>query len=81
MFRGSIHLCLFLSMAVAAAEAAEKPNVILVLVDDMGWMDLSCQGSKYYQTPHIDKLASDGFRFTDGYAACAVCGREQFAVG
>ena len=53
--------------------AEEKPlNFILVLVDDMGWMDLSCQGSDFYRTPSIDRLAEEGMRFTNGYAGCAV---------
>ncbi|MDH3585186.1 MAG: sulfatase, partial [Phycisphaerae bacterium] len=51
-----------------------------ILVDDLGWMDLGCQGSKYYQTPHIDRLAAEGMRFTDGYAACAVCSPTRAAV-
>ena len=57
-----------------------RPNVILILVDDLGWMDLSCQGSDFYRTPNIDRLAADGLRFTDGYAACAVCSPTRAAV-
>ena len=38
----------------------------------MGWMDLSCQGSDFYRTPNVDRLAREGIRFTNGYAACAV---------
>ena len=65
----------------APIRAAEKPlNFILVLVDDMGWMDLSCQGSDYYKTPNIDRLAAEGMRFTNGYAACAVCSPTRAAV-
>lgn len=61
--------------------AQDKPlNFVLVLVDDMGWMDLSCQGSDYYRTPNIDRLAQEGMRFTDGYAACAVCSPTRAAV-
>ena len=43
-------------------------NVVLFLIDDLGWMDLGCQGSKYYQTPNIDRLSDEGTRFTDAYA-------------
>lgn len=61
--------------------AEEKPlNFILVLVDDMGWMDLSCQGSDFYRTPSIDRLAEEGMRFTNGYAGCAVCSPSRAAV-
>lgn len=66
---------------VPAGAADEKPlNFILILVDDLGWMDLSCQGSDYYETPNIDRLAEEGMRFTNGYAACAVCSPTRAAV-
>ena len=61
-------------------QAAKPLNVVLILVDDLGWMDLSCQGSRYFETPHIDRLAADGMRFTDAYAACAVCSPTRAAV-
>ena len=80
----SISTCLFsiLTLALASLAAAEDrpPNVILILVDDLGWMDLSCQGSDYYKTPNVDRLASEGVRFTNGYAACAVCSPTRAAV-
>ena len=60
---------LFCSVNTDAAKESAKPNVILVLVDDMGWMDLSCQGSDFYRTPNVDRLAKEGIRFTNGYAA------------
>ena len=52
---------------------AAKPNILFILVDDMGWMDLACQGSRFYETPVLDQLAREGMRFTDAYAACPVC--------
>ncbi|MFM1903060.1 MAG: hypothetical protein RLZZ440_960 [Planctomycetota bacterium] len=55
-------------------------NVILVFVDDLGWRDLSCQGSLAYETPAIDRLAAQGMRFTRGYAACTVCSPSRAAV-
>ncbi len=58
----------------------KKPNIVLILVDDLGWIDTGCYGSKYYETPNIDKLAADGMRFTDAYAACAVCSPTRAAV-
>ncbi|MDG0964140.1 MAG: sulfatase-like hydrolase/transferase, partial [Opitutales bacterium] len=71
---------LFCSVNTDAAKENAKPNVILVLVDDMGWMDLSCQGSDFYRTPNVDRLAKEGIRFTNGYAACAVCSPTRAAV-
>jgi len=50
-----------------------QPNIVFILIDDMGWTDLSCCGSEYYETPRIDSLCADGMRFTDAYAACPVC--------
>jgi len=67
--------------AASAQPAADRPiNFVLILVDDMGWADLGCQGSKYFETPHVDRLAAQGMRFTDGYAACAVCSPTRAAV-
>lgn len=57
-----------------------RPNVVLVLVDDLGWTDLGCFGSSYYQTPNADKLCREGMKFTDAYAACAVCSPTRAAV-
>jgi arylsulfatase A-like enzyme len=74
---------LFVSFAVAVSSvsaADARPNVVFVLVDDLGWMDLSCQGSDYFRTPNIDRLAEQGVRFTNAYAACAVCSPTRAAV-
>jgi arylsulfatase A-like enzyme len=60
--------------------AARKPDVILFLVDDMGWSDLTCYGSPFYETPNIDHLASEGVRFTDAYATCHVCSPSRASV-
>ena len=49
-----------------------QPNVIMILIDDLGWMDLSCQGSSFYETPHIDQLRREGMAFDQAYAACPV---------
>ena len=50
-----------------------QPNIILILVDDLGWRDLSCYGSNFYETPNLDRLAAAGMTFSDSYAACPVC--------
>ncbi|MEM9481794.1 MAG: sulfatase [Verrucomicrobiota bacterium] len=59
---------------------ATKPNIVLFLIDDLGWMDLGCQGSDYYQTPNIDRLAESGVRFTNAYASCAVCSPTRASI-
>jgi len=80
---GSMTLLLALSSAFVMAPAdadAPPPNFILVLVDDLGWADLGCYGSTYYETPHIDRLAAEGMRFSQAYAAAAVCSPTRAAV-
>lgn len=67
---GRLALAGMLSLAfpVQAADE-ERPNIIMILVDDLGWSDLGCQGSTYYKTANIDRLAAEGMRFTDAYAS------------
>lgn len=55
------------------AGSASKPNFVFILADDLGWRDLGCYGSPFYETPHLDRLAARGMRFTQAYAACNVC--------
>ena len=57
-----------------------KPNIVFILADDLGWADVGCYGSKYYETPHIDRLATQGMRFTAGYAACPVCSPTRASI-
>jgi len=56
------------------------PNIVLLLVDDLGWTALTCYGSDLHETPHLDRLAKQGMRFTDAYAACTVCSPTRAAV-
>ena len=87
--------CSILSIAVGAACLAAscfavpsparvsrsgKPNVIIFLVDDLGWSDLACYGSPFYDTPNIDALATQGVRFTDAYATCHVCSPSRASI-
>ncbi len=51
----------------------QRPNFLFILIDDLGWRDLSCYGSTFYETPNLDRLAAEGMTFTDAYAACPVC--------
>ena len=57
-----------------------RPNIVFILIDDLGWKDLSCYGSSYYETPNLDRLASTGTRFTDAYAACPVCSPTRASI-
>jgi arylsulfatase A-like enzyme len=65
----------------AWSAASGKPlNFILVLVDDMGWTDAACYGSRFHETPNIDRLAAEGMRFTNAYAAASVCSPTRASI-
>ena len=71
------------SIATHAAETSEQPrppNIVFILIDDMGYTDVGCYGSQLYETPHIDQLAQQGMRFTDAYAACSVCSPTRLSI-
>jgi arylsulfatase A-like enzyme len=58
----------------------QKPNIILILIDDLGWRDLSCYGSTFYETPNLDQLAASGMLFTDAYASSPVCSPTRASI-
>ncbi|HUT32451.1 MAG TPA: sulfatase [Planctomycetota bacterium] len=71
------------SLAVArtlGAAPERKPNFVFFLVDDMGWTDAGCYGSSFYETPSMDRLATEGMRFTNAYAACPVCSPTRASI-
>ena len=64
----------------AQVRDSKKPNVVFILVDDMGWRDLGCFGSEFYETPRIDSLAENGVRFTSAYSACHVSSPSRASI-
>jgi arylsulfatase A-like enzyme len=66
-------LVVLLALKCSIAQAATKPNIVFFFIDDMGWTDLGCMGSGYYETPNIDRLAEQGVIFTDAYANAPNC--------
>ena len=58
----------------------KRPNILFILIDDMGWRDTGCYGSPFYETPNVDRLAGEGMRFTDAYAACPVCSPTRASI-
>ena len=72
----------FVPSTARAAEAAEanRPNVIFILADDMGYGDLGCYGQKKIKTPHIDRMAAEGVRFTQAYCGTSVCAPSRCAL-
>ena len=63
----------FASVGISEAEEAARPNIVLIFIDDMGWKDAGFQGSDFYQTPNINRLAKEGMVFTNAYAAAGNC--------
>jgi arylsulfatase A-like enzyme len=64
----------------AQQNASAKPNVVIVVIDDMGWKQLSCYGSNFYKSPNIDRLAESGVRFTSAYSSAPVCSPTRAAL-
>ena len=76
------YLC-FLNMLLFSSKtthADKQTNFLFFLVDDMGWADIGANGSKFHETPHIDRLAKSGMRFTQGYAAGSVCSPTRASI-
>ncbi len=67
--------------AIAAEDSAgRKPNIVFLLIDDMGWPDVACYGHKFHETPVIDRLAGEGMKFTSFYAATPVCSSTRSTI-
>lgn len=71
---------ILLSDGLVSADAADRPNVVLILVDDLGWADLGVSGSTFYETPNINRLAAEGVYFSDAYAANPVCSPTRASI-
>ncbi len=71
---------LVLFALAAQAKELPPPNVVVFLVDDLGYTDVGCFGSSFYETPSVDRLANEGMRLTNGYAACPVCSPTRAAL-
>src|SRR5580700_4697791 len=69
----ALFACLLAPMTAAAQDAPKKPNIVIILCDDLGYGDLGCYGHPSIRTPNLDKLAQQGMRFTQCYAAAPVC--------
>ncbi len=75
-------LCLALSLlaVLGIADAAERPNIVLIYADDLGYGDVGCYGATAVKTPHIDRLAKEGLRFTDGHCSSATCTPSRYSL-
>ncbi len=75
----AIAICLFAATTSLAA-AEKRPNIVFFLLDDLGWTDLGCYGSEFYETPNIDQLAKESVLFTQAYATCHVCSPTRASI-
>ena len=71
---------ILLALLAQASPVMAKPNVILIVADDLGWADLACYGSTFHKTPHLDRMALAGMKFSEAYAACPVCSPTRAAL-
>ena len=69
-----------LTLLARAAPQPQPLNFVFILIDDMGWSDLGCYGSTFYETPNIDRFARESMRFTNAYAACPVCSPTRASI-
>ncbi len=77
MATGSLSGCVSI---MSSKKPAKRLNFVFILVDDLGWTDIGCYGSSFYETPNIDKLAGQAMRFTNAYAACPVCSPTRASI-
>jgi len=81
VFKWMIVLCCAVFAAQASVSGAPRsPNIIFFLADDLGWPDVGCYGSSFYETPAIDQLAKDGVKFDNAYATCQVCSPSRASI-
>ncbi len=73
-------VCASFTLTALSTNAAERPNIIVIMADDLGYGDLSCYGATAVQTPAIDQLANDGVRFTSGYCSASTCTPTRFSM-
>lgn len=66
--------------AVCTAQAAEKPNIMVILCDDLGYGDIECYGHPHIKTPNLNRMAKEGVRFTDFYSAAPVCSPSRVGL-
>lgn len=75
-----VWIALVFAAMPATIAFADRPNMVVFLADDLGWTGLKCFGSDFYETPNLDRLASEGMKFADAYAACTVCSPTRASI-
>ncbi len=77
---GLLLAALLLGGCAGQKDEARKPNIVFIVADDLGWNQVACYGNSFYETPNLDRLATEGMRFTDAYAACPVCSPTRASI-
>ncbi|MEC3878990.1 sulfatase [Parapedobacter sp. 10938] len=80
MYRFFILSFCLLQCLIAGGKESDRPNVLFILVDDLGWADLACYGNPVHETPHIDRLAASGMTFTNAYASAPICSASRASL-
>lgn len=79
-FLAALGMTVLLTAVISSAFAVDRPNIVLIYADDLGYGDTSCYGATDIQTPNIDRLAREGLRFTDAHSAAATCTPSRYAM-
>ena len=74
-----ISICIFLISCQKSGDNV-PPNVLIIIADDLGWSQIGCYGSTFYETPNIDKLSKSGIRFSNAYSAASICSPTRAAI-
>ena len=80
MIRTSLFASLVLVLFGLPLAAAEKPNIVFILADDLGWRDLGCYGQTRIRTPHIDRIAAEGMIFRNAFVTNPICGPSRAVI-
>lgn len=75
-----LSLCLLPGWSCSDSKKPSRPNVLIIYADDLGWSDIGCYGNSKNETPHLDKLASEGLRFTNAYAPAPICSASRASI-
>src|SRR6187402_490347 len=80
MLRPLFAICVFIGLLPAVVRAADRPNIVVILADDLGYADIGSFGAKDFETPHLDRMANEGRRFTDFYVGGPACTPSRAAL-
>ena len=73
-------LAFILAVLPVNGQQEDRPNIVFLLADDLGWTGLGCYGSDFYETPNLDRLANEGIKLTAAYSACTVCSPTRASI-